>query len=696
MVSGHLGGSGIAFAKDWGLIAQMVRKLTITGAIHVFALGLAGEACAQGISKTFGSNGKLVAFLSQLTDRLDHTIQHIPKLLEYLTALPQQFDLRTTLLLIGIVVGGLTAEFLARQLLQPMRQRVFVRHSAESPIWAFLAGAMLDLIAVFALVAAARFVVDRVGDPNSVQGNVAQQIFIALLYWRVLNFVFRAWLHPSIPEGRIAAVDDVTARRLLIGLNVVILLPMLSRHIVQFLAVTHAGSNLISTAVVLYVPVFGSAMIYVIWHWRHDMAAWLTSMVDEKDLFREAKLAMAKDWWIGGMAFFTLSGVAAVYAAITERAAAMDGLAAVESVLILLLLLETLIHRRTRHLPTEVPTIGEVMADCLRMAVRLVMIVVVVPAILIDALSVMTPEAWEQHQDALEVAAVSTFVIYVLWRILKYRMDRYIADNPLPSAGFGGSSADSTDDDDVPVSASRLRTIMPVLRLAAGISFLVLGTLLVLSELGINITPLIAGASVLGLAVSFGSQSLVRDVVSGVFFLAEDSFRVGEYIDATRVKGTVEGFSVRSIRLRHQNGQLHIVPFGQLSHITNFSRDWTTVKFGLAFALETDVELLRKTVKRIGLEMMNEPQFQKDLLAPLKMQGIVDIKDGSLIVRFKFTARPTNPSLIQRVAIRRMFEALPKLGIAFAMPPYAGVGFGAFDAAARAQAGSAPRMSLKP
>ena len=102
-----------------------------------------------------------------------------------------------------------------------------------------------------------------------------------------------------------------------------------------------------------------------------------------------------------------------------------------------------------------------------------------------------------------------------------------------------------------------------------------------LSELGVNITPLIAGASVLGLAVSFGSQSLVRDIVSGMFFLAEDSFRVGEYIDGSKVKGTVEGFSVRSIRLRHQNGQLHIVPFGQLTHITNFSRDWTTVKFNL-------------------------------------------------------------------------------------------------------------------
>ena len=659
----------------------MVRKLAIlAGTAVAVAIATAGVAWAQ-MSKAFGTNGTLGAFLGQLSDRLGHTIQHIPKLGRYLVALPEQFDLRTTLLLVGIVVGGLAAEFLTRQLLERMRRRIFVRHSSESPLRAFLHGAWLDALALLAMIAAARFIVGQLGDPESVAGKVGQQILIALLYWRGFNFVFRAWLHPDAPEGRIAPVDDATARRLLVGLNVVILLPMLARHIVQFLAVTHAGSNVISTAVVLYVPVFGAALLYAIWHWRHDMAAWLAAMVDDKDLFHALKLAMAEEWWIAGIAFYTLSGLAAVYAAITERAAAMKGLAAVESMLILLLLVETLIHRRTRHLPTEVPAIGEVMAACLRLAVRLLVIVIAVQGILVDAFGFMTPEEWEPHQGAIKLAAITTLAAYTLWRMVKYRMDRYIADNPLPAAGF-----DSQAEEDQPAAASRLRTIMPVLRMAAGIAFLILSTLLVLSELGINITPLIAGASVLGLAVSFGSQSLVRDIVSGVFFLAEDSFRVGEYIDATKVKGTVEGFSVRSIRLRHQNGQLHIVPFGQLTHITNFSRDWTTVKFNLAFALETDVELLRKTVKKIGLEMMNEPAFAKDLLQPLKMQGIVDIKDASLIVRFKFTARPTNPSLIQRTAIRRMFEALPKLGIAFAKPPYASLGFGAFDTVARAQA----------
>jgi len=660
----------------------MIRKLTVVAAAALAAVPATARAET---GKAFDSGGELTSFFGMLTDRLDQTIQHIPKLGRYLLTLPNLFPLRETLLLVAIVVVGLGAEYLMRWWLQKRRESIFSKHSNLSPLRAFLQGAALDGLALLALWVAARLVAGQVGDPDSVAGKVAHQVLLGLVYWRGFNFVFRAWLHPNTPEGRMAPVDDATAKRLLVGMNVIVLVPVIARHILLFLGTTGAGSNVISTTVVLIVPVFAACLIYAVWHWRRDGEAWLAGMVGENDLFRPLKLAAAHEWWIAGVAFYVLTALAAIYAAIADRAAATHGLAAVESMLILLLLLETLVHRRSRHLPTDIPTAGEVVAACLRLAVRLVVIVVSVKAILIDALGTMSEEQWAPHENAMKIAAISAFVSYAFWRFIKYRMDKYIADNPLPTAGFGGNAGDTADDDQ-PASASRLRTIMPVLRVAAGVSILILSSLLVLSELGVNITPLIAGASVLGLAVSFGSQSLVRDIVSGVFFLAEDSFRVGEYIDGSKVKGTVEGFSIRSIRLRHQNGQLHIVPFGQITHITNFSRDWTTVKFNLSFALDTDVELLRKTVKKIGLDMMNEPQFQKEMLAPLKMQGIVDIKDASLIVRFKFTAKPANPSLIQRTAIRRMFDALPKLGIEFAKPPYANIGFGALDPAARAAA----------
>ena len=340
--------------------------------------------------------------------------------------------------------------------------------------------------------------------------------------------------------------------------------------------------------------------------------------------------------------------------------------------------------RVTRHIQTELPMAGDVVSDCIRLAVRLYVAIVIAEAVMVEGgLSAATPAEWASHDRGAEgIAALSAVAVYALWRFVRYRMDSYIASNPFAvgrrerrrrrRGARGGIAA-----------AHSCR----FLRVVAGFTIAVVGTLLVLSQLGINITPLIAGASVLGLAVSFGSQSLVRDVVSGIFFLAEDSFRIGEYLDCSKVKGTVEGFSVRCLKLRHQNGQLHIVPFGQVAHITNFSRDWTVVKFNLAFAQGTDVELLRKTVKKIGLDMMEEPTFKPILLQPLKMQGVVDIKDSSLIVRFKFMARPKNPSTVQRMAIRRMYDAFPGLGIQFAQAhlpvPHAGRACAAHSSAGR-------------
>ena len=163
-----------------------------------------------------------------------------------------------------------------------------------------------------------------------------------------------------------------------------------------------------------------------------------------------------------------------------------------------------------------------------------------------------------------------------------------------------------------------------------------------------------------------GSQTLVHDIVSGLFYLADDAFRVGEYIDCGKAKGTVEGFTLRSIRLRHQSGQIHTIPFGQLGQITNFSRDWSTLKFNLRFDRNTDIEKLRKTTKKIGLALAEDPEFKGDFIEPLKLQGIAEIADSALIMRFKMTVRPIRPTFIQREAVKRLIAAYKEAGIEFA------------------------------
>ncbi|MBD9647568.1 mechanosensitive ion channel family protein [Ensifer sp. ENS09] len=269
-----------------------------------------------------------------------------------------------------------------------------------------------------------------------------------------------------------------------------------------------------------------------------------------------------------------------------------------------------------------------------------------------------------QHDTAAAVGWIVvleriSLAVVAAWVICSFLWRSFEAFAPTARLALPGDS----EDDTVVQQTSRLSTILPLVRNLIFGGIFAVTSLVILSALGINIAPLIAGFGVLGLALSFGSQTLVKDVVSGIFFIADDAFRVGEYVDTGKLKGTVERISLRSLRLRHQNGQIHTIPYGQLQAVTNFSRDWSTVKFELKFERDADPEKIRKTIKKVGLAMLEDPEIGGEFLVPLKMQGIQDVTENSLVVRLKFTARPGNPSILQRESMKRLLPALREAGL---------------------------------
>jgi small-conductance mechanosensitive channel len=250
---------------------------------------------------------------------------------------------------------------------------------------------------------------------------------------------------------------------------------------------------------------------------------------------------------------------------------------------------------------------------------------------------------------------------WTLWRFAS----AYLAEHaPKPRSLVPGIEEDEGEGG--ATAQSRLATALPLVR--SVILGVVVGVtaLVVLSALGIDIGPLLAGFGVIGLAISFGSQALVRDIVSGVFFMADDAFRVGEYIDTGRLKGTVEKITIRSVRLRHQNGLVHTIPFGQLQAITNASRDWATVKFNIRLERGVDLEQARKNIKRVGEAMLEDAELAAEIILPLKLQGVADITEGAIVCRLKITTKPARASWVQREALKRVYAALEADGIAFA------------------------------
>jgi small-conductance mechanosensitive channel len=204
--------------------------------------------------------------------------------------------------------------------------------------------------------------------------------------------------------------------------------------------------------------------------------------------------------------------------------------------------------------------------------------------------------------------------------------------------------------------------------------------LIVLSALGVNIGPLIAGAGVFGLAIGFGAQTLVKDIISGVFFLMDDAFRVGDYLECSGTKGTVEHISLRSLRLRNPRGMVYFIPFGDLKLVTNLSRDYVIMKLDFRVRYDADVEKIRKVIKKkVYQPIMENPELGPKLLEPIKSQGVREMDDSAMIMRVKYKTKPGDQFEIRKEVYRLMQEAFKEEGIDFAhrnvtvyMPPDTG------------------------
>jgi moderate conductance mechanosensitive channel len=257
---------------------------------------------------------------------------------------------------------------------------------------------------------------------------------------------------------------------------------------------------------------------------------------------------------------------------------------------------------------------------------------------------------------SLRLVGVGTLALltHVIWITVRTAVDQRLSRVPPPGALHA------------PDPSSRLLTLLPLLRVSAAVLLLVMLVLSSLWALGLEITPVLAGAGVVGLALGFGAQALVRDVIAGIFFLAEDAFRIGEYIESgTSIKGTVERITLRTVALRHHNGPLHFVPYGALGTVRNTSRDWVVEKFNLPLPIDVDSEKIRKLIKKVGEEMAADPEIGRLMIEPLKGK-LYRVDPGVKIFRCKFRTAPGRQFDVRAQAYKRIETALGRLGVGFA------------------------------
>lgn len=227
-------------------------------------------------------------------------------------------------------------------------------------------------------------------------------------------------------------------------------------------------------------------------------------------------------------------------------------------------------------------------------------------------------------------------------------------------------------DDGDPLSTSELekraRTISRILRQASAVLVWSVTVMLVLGEFGVDLKPILAGAGILGLAVGFGAQTLVKDVITGFFILLEDQIRVGDTVTAAGCTGVVESVNLRTTVLRDTDGTTHIIPNGAITVVTNATRDWSRALLDVGVAYEEDTDRCEMVLREVGDSLEKDPVFGKKLLGPFEYGGVVKFGDSAVVLRLVVKTHAHDGPTVLRELRRRVKKALDKAGIEIPYP----------------------------
>lgn len=252
---------------------------------------------------------------------------------------------------------------------------------------------------------------------------------------------------------------------------------------------------------------------------------------------------------------------------------------------------------------------------------------------------------------AVSIAAVLLAAL-IIWEFVNASIERYLD-------GQGAQAASIRN---------RSRTLLPLARNVVMVVLIVVVSLIILSEIGVNIAPLLAGAGVVGVAIGFGSQKLVQDVITGAFILFEDTLAVGDVVKISGFSGVVEGMTIRTLRLRDQTGQIHTLPFSAVGAVSNMTRDFGYHVFDIGIAYRENVAEVTEVLKTLGEELRADPAVGESILEPVEVLGVESLADSAVILRGRIKTHPGKQWAAGRRFNAMIKERFDELGIEIPFP----------------------------
>lgn len=302
-------------------------------------------------------------------------------------------------------------------------------------------------------------------------------------------------------------------------------------------------------------------------------------------------------------------------------------------------------ERANRYLPLLLGTI--------RVLLYAVAAIMILQAWGIDSLAWIASETGRGVVARVITILLVVLVTIALWEAVAAGIEYYLT---------GGAAGQPT------ARSARARTLLPLLRRTVSIVLGLIAALIVLSELGINIAPLLAGAGVVGLAIGFGAQTLVKDVITGIFILTEDTVAVGDIVDLGGNGGVVEDISIRTIRLRDTEGIVHVIPFSEVTKIKNMTRGYAQALFDLGISYRENVDEVIEIIKALAAEFRAEPEWNARILDDLEMWGVDQLADSAVVLRFRIKTLPAQQWSVKREFSKRIKQRFDELGIEIPFP----------------------------
>jgi small-conductance mechanosensitive channel len=522
---------------------------------------------------------------------------------------------------------------------------------------------LLELVPVAAFaIPAIGLLATPVGTPASTR-LVLLAVVKAYLLCRVLICLVRMVLAPSSPGLRLVHVADDTASYLTRWLRRILVVAIFGNAVAEvtlLFGLYIAAYNTLLKLVALVVHVF---LVIIVLQCRAKVSRRLRPPAGSHGFMAMLRERAADSWHY--MAIFYIVALWLVWALEVQGGFArlmhfflativVLALARVSGIVLLggldrLLDTSDAAHSTTSIVRLRAQRYHRLLRGLLTALISTVAVIALLQAWGLEALSWFTGGAiGDRIISAAAAIGVTIGLAFLIWEASNAAVERQLA--ALAKEGQLARSA-------------RLRTLLPMLRSVLFVSVSLMAGLTVLSQVGLNTAPLLAGAGVAGVAIGFGSQKLVQDVITGLFLLLENAMQVGDTVSLAGLTGTVENLSIRTIRLRALDGSVHIVPFSAVTSVTNMTRDYSYAMIDVSVGLNEEPDGVIEVLKDLVREMREEPAWRLILTDDLEVMGVDKFIDTAWVLRVRIKTLPTKRWAVQRELNRRIKYLFDRMGI---------------------------------